>query len=266
MDYVVFGIGFGATLLVLGLMIRDLGPRVRYRTPSGPDGVFHAEQLVARVAWVRFCGALGAVLSVAGILFVVTTLICMALTMHDDTAPVVMGTALGVVVLVMALWTWAYFDRFGSYGILPEREVAPPPEPASDPTIARRDGEMEQRPESDSHDEEIAATTADPMMGPPLPEPRVRTPEERLAEASDPIEHDSAEADLDTPSTTRRMRVRTVQATQLHGHHGDPGNDTATTSGEPQAEPPTDSDSAGTTSDEDVSEPTVPPRDGITSR
>lgn len=137
LDYVVFGIGFGATLLVLGLLVRDIGPRLRYRAPSAPEGVFHAEELVAKVAWSRFCGALGSVLAIGGALFVLVTVVCMLIMLSDRTGGYVMAASLAVLVLLVAFWTWAYFDRFGSYGILPERQQAPsrqppPADPGSD--------------------------------------------------------------------------------------------------------------------------------------
>ncbi len=121
MDYVVFGIGFGATILVLGLLVRDLGPHLRFRESADGDDVLHAEELVGKVAWTRFCVALGSVLAIAGALFVVATLVCMVLVLSDETGQWVMLGTLAAVLLVVLFWTWAYFDRFGSYGILPER-------------------------------------------------------------------------------------------------------------------------------------------------
>jgi len=129
LDYVVFGIGFGATILVLGLLLRDFGPRLRHRAPRDGGAVLSAEQLVARVSWARFCGALGSVLALAGAVFLIVTLVSMLLVVSDDTGLWVMAVAYGLLIALMAYWTWAYFHRFGSYGILPERVEKPEPAP-----------------------------------------------------------------------------------------------------------------------------------------
>ncbi|HYH13209.1 MAG TPA: hypothetical protein VD789_12700 [Thermomicrobiales bacterium] len=234
MDYVVFGIGFGATILVLGLLVRDIGPRLRYRKPAGDDGIFHAEELVAKVSWGRFCGALGAVLAIGGMLFLVTTVICMVLRLSDETGGWVMIGSLAFIVLLLAFWTWAFFDRFGSYGILPEREeeqvVAAPPARVERPSVSERrpaareavtaseggtpadaDASTEEpaaeKPAGDESTEEQADTSEEEMETSTDEatdtEPRengetpLATPEERLAQMESPIDHGSAEGDLD---------------------------------------------------------------------
>ena len=238
MDYVVFGIGFGATILVLGLLVRDIGPRIRYRTPANEGGVFHAEELVARVSWGRFCSALGAVLALGGLLFLVTTVVCMVLRLSDETGGWVMLGALAFLLVMMAYWTWAFFDRFGSYGILPEREEAPeqeepaphgPERPALDEhdvegeapsTVAGANVSEPAEFETDevtAAEEEVATagSTGEEPHESPAPgddepdsgeagaeveeteEPPLETPEERLAQMETPIDHGSAEGDLD---------------------------------------------------------------------
>lgn len=149
LDYVVFGIGFGATLLVLGLLVRDVGPRLRYRTPTNPEGIFHAEELVARVSWSRFCGALGTVLALAGAAFLLITVVSMFLMLSDATGGLVMGISLLILFLLVAFWTWAFFDRFGSYGILPEREeMAPDTETSGAPDDTEPATNAEAKPEA----------------------------------------------------------------------------------------------------------------------
>lgn len=187
LDYVVFGIGSGATLLVLGLVIRDFGPLVRHRASTDPDRVFHAEELVARVSWGRFCGALGAVLALGGTLILIATVICMYLMVADSTGGWVMAVSFLALMIVVAFWTWAFFDRFGSYGILPERDDI-----AEDP-VSETDGKTAARP---ADAETIAGVTEPPNTtsgGSPEPEtdrPGADRPEERDGEAR-PLESDA---------------------------------------------------------------------------
>ena len=240
MDYVVFGIGFGATLLVLGLLVRDLGPHVRFRRPTHPDGVFHAEELVARVSWSRFCGALGTVLAIAGVIFILITATCMVLMASDNTAGAVMLGSLTLLCVLMALWTWAFFDRFGSYGILPEREDAPaPPDTASPDSASTASVQPAQDsgpakdivPDQDetspmTSDDDEADEPGDPSDTSPTDhstpdnEPNdhvLPTPEERIA-AAPPIDHESLEAELDAPVHSHgRPRRRNDRSTDSAG-------------------------------------------------
>ncbi|MDQ4045500.1 MAG: hypothetical protein M3173_08645 [Chloroflexota bacterium] len=247
MDYVVFGIGFGATILVLGLLLRDLGPRLRYRRRANNDGVLPADVLVAKVAWDRFCNALGAVLAIGGILFLLVTFVCIMLAVSDDTGGWVMLSALAVFFLMVLYWTWAFFDRFGAYGILLERTVAeeapePAPAPRREPVAAAEQApeaapdavapetddteepqerlivgpvleEVEPRqdaePESTADEEETAEAEREDSEPEDVEEMVVLTPEERLAQHEEPLDHGSAAGDLEeTRGIARPSAVR----------------------------------------------------------
>ncbi|HEV2126988.1 MAG TPA: hypothetical protein VGR22_00020 [Thermomicrobiales bacterium] len=244
MDYVVFGIGFGATILVLGLLLRDLGPRLRYRRQANDDGVLPADVLVAKVAWDRFCNALGAVLAIGGILFLLITFVCIILAVSDDTGGWVMLSALAVFFLMVLYWTWAFFHRFGAYGILLERSAAeeePEPEPAQrpEPMAGSEAGpvavapaaddavepqervivgpvldQVASRPEAEHEevaDEEAKIADSEPEAAEPEngEQTVVLTPEERLARHEEPLDHGSAAGDLDeTPGVARPSAAR----------------------------------------------------------
>lgn len=249
LDYVVFGIGFGATLLVLGLLIRDFGTRLRFRSPTGADGVLHAEELVARVSWSRFCGALGTVWATAGLAFIVITVVCMLFMVSDARAGWVMGISFLLLLVAMAFWTWAFFDRFGSYGILPERDVVderPVVEraPAEAPEVVKdHDGHGVVASDDTSIAPEHVTTgsltssdnesVTDERLDDTSPEatatetPSLPTPEERMAAATSPMDHESHEADLDTlaPASSRpqRQAFRPAPADM----HSDTSSDTA---------------------------------------
>lgn len=247
MDYVVFGIGFGATILVLGLLLRDFGPRLRFRRSKDGADVLSAEELVGKVSWSRFCNALGSVLALTGAVFLLITLVAMILVVSDDTGFWIMAGSYGMLLVIIAYWTWAYFHRFGSYGILPERsEPAPvpvarpkpsppaeavyagPPVPSPDenaetaavpsedddqPTPAEEEDAPESEQVVSAADEEIpnAGDPAVPDIEGESPEPaRLETPEERMAHTEAPLDHGSAEGDLDlAASGPRRPGTRT---------------------------------------------------------
>jgi hypothetical protein len=83
--------------------------------------VLKAEELVARVAWARFCSSLGAALAIGGFFLLIVTGIAMALRLSDTAATIGVGLALLAIIVLMALWTWAFVNRFGLYGIVAER-------------------------------------------------------------------------------------------------------------------------------------------------
>lgn len=250
LDYVVFGIGFGATILVLGLLLRDFGPRIRFRRALDGGDVLGAEELVAKVSWTRFCTALGSVLALAGAAFLIITLVAMILVVSDDTGLWIMSSAFGVLLVVIAYWTWAYFHRFGSYGILPERAEpepafseprrapqstsANPPAPAPDDDFDDDESYEVESPasedqgdefEDDSGDlaEDLGATGIDEAKT--ETEPRLQTPEERLAHAESPIDHGSAEGDLDLAvSGPRRPGAFSPRHTEADHDHIDTGD------------------------------------------
>lgn len=208
MDYVVFGIGFGATLLVLGLVIRDFGPHVRHRKSTDPQGIFHAEELVARVSWSRFCGALGTMLAIGGALVLVATVVSMYFRLSDETGGWVMAGSLVTLIVIVAFWTWAFFDRFGSYGILPEKDQAisevtrPDEPPPAGPTRIQPEGHDR---DSSQVEAETSSKTGDQDTGQrgsaeaTTPDRPTITPEERLARSESALDHDSHEADLGVP-------------------------------------------------------------------
>jgi hypothetical protein len=169
-DYVVFGIGMGASLVLAGIIGRTLGPSVRYRTSRANGEVLKAEELVARVAWARFCSSLGAALAIGGFFLLIVTAIAMALRLDDTLATVIVGLALFAVIVLMALWTWAFVNRFGLYGIVAERprKVKQPSEPRPEkaarethrPRFGREKKQKEPEPIPDSPIPSIELSTA----------------------------------------------------------------------------------------------------------
>lgn len=173
-------------------------------------------------------------LAIAGAIFLIATLVCILLMVSDGTGGWVMLGTLAVILLLLLYWTWAFFDRFGSYGILPERdeviEEAPAQAIATVRPAASPTGPNPSTAGANATKPAPRQETAVPVGPPPPPdvsdepeasedtgtteetpgEERLETPGERLAHAETPLEHGSAEADLDiAASTSQRPSSRT---------------------------------------------------------
>ena len=124
MDYVVFGTGYGATLMLLGWALRTFGPGARYKDPD--DGaVMAADAILARISWRRFAAALGAVIVTAGASFILVTVALILINPGDGAGALVALICLVLILLAVAIWTWLYVGRYGTHGILPERREEP---------------------------------------------------------------------------------------------------------------------------------------------
>ena len=121
MDYVVFGTGYGATLMLLGWAIRMFGPGLRYQSTEddGPQG---ADVLMARLAWRRFISALGAVIATSGVLLVLITFLVILIDPGDSAGAIVGWTCFGLILLAVAAWSWFFVGRYGTFGVLPPRQ------------------------------------------------------------------------------------------------------------------------------------------------
>lgn len=118
MDYVVFGTGYGATLMLLGWALRTFGPSLRYQDPD--QNVDHGiEFSVARTSWRRFAAALGAVVTTAGAVFVVVTFALILINPGNSMGAIIAWISFGLILLAVAAWAWVYVGRYGIYGILP---------------------------------------------------------------------------------------------------------------------------------------------------
>jgi len=119
-DYIVFGTGYGATLLVLGWAVRTFGPKARFRD-ADQDSPARADVLVYRAAWRRFAEALGAVMATAGAGVIVLTFLTALINPGDHAGAVILRVCFALVLIGTAVWLWLYVARFGVDGIIPER-------------------------------------------------------------------------------------------------------------------------------------------------
>ncbi|MDQ4099162.1 MAG: hypothetical protein M3121_01520, partial [Chloroflexota bacterium] len=130
MDFVVFGTGTGAALVLIGWLGRDLGPRLRDRAPSDDEAVLGVEEMVARVSWARFCGSVGAALALSGAVLLLVTIATLVLRVSDETGSIVMLATYASILVAMTAWSWAYVRRFGVYGVVRRRQPEPERAPA----------------------------------------------------------------------------------------------------------------------------------------
>jgi hypothetical protein len=108
-DFVVVGFGLGALAVLLGLLLRDIGPR---RLRVRPGLVLAASEVVRRVAWGRGCRAAGRTLALAGAALWLVPVVALVAGLSDR-----IGAILVLAVLVLATggvgaWAVAYAHRY----------------------------------------------------------------------------------------------------------------------------------------------------------
>lgn len=158
MDYIIFGTGSSATLILIGWLIRDWGPRLRDRKPAEEE-VLSASDLVTRMAWARFCASGGMAILICGVLIMLATLAAALFAPTDRSATIAVLSTFGLAAVLMLIWTGLYLRQFGTMGVLrprPQREkqeapaatVTEPSEigPASAAGIGDRDDETAAAP------------------------------------------------------------------------------------------------------------------------
>ena len=117
MDYIIFGMGTGASLVLVGWLLRELGPRIRDRAPA-KGTVLSGGELVMRMAWARFCGTCGMALLLCGLLILLVAGILTLLAPSDDLGTAVILAVFGLVGVLMLIWTALYLRQFGTMGIV----------------------------------------------------------------------------------------------------------------------------------------------------
>lgn len=116
-DYVVYGTGYGATLMLLGYAVRTWGPGWRFRDGEA-DAYDRREFRTARSAWRRFTAGLGAVIATAGAALVLLTFILMLINPGDGIGSTIALSVTGLLLIAIAVWAWLFFTRFGPWGIV----------------------------------------------------------------------------------------------------------------------------------------------------
>lgn len=120
MDYVVFGTGYGATLMLLGWALRTFGPGLRHSSSNG-DHVESGDRMLAKLSWSRYATGLGTLITTAGAVLILVTFVTMLINPGDDWGGMVAWISFGLILLAIAFWNWIYVGRYGVHGVVPER-------------------------------------------------------------------------------------------------------------------------------------------------
>lgn len=105
MDFVVAGFGFGAAIILLGFVIRDLGPLFRRARLAEPAAG-------RRIEWKRLCHEVGASLIGGGLALCLTTLVPLLLGASDAAGGRIVLVASGLLAAVISLRTVQSVHRY----------------------------------------------------------------------------------------------------------------------------------------------------------
>ena len=150
LDYIIFGLGAGATLTLVGWAFREWGPSVRDRSPAGAETVLSGYELVDRMAWQRFCRSCGALLAIVGLLVLLATIIATALMLSNRTGSTIVLSTMAACVVATLVWLGLFLHRFGARGI-----IRPKPTPLTESISSRTPS---------------AAAPRGSFIGPPIPD------------------------------------------------------------------------------------------------
>jgi hypothetical protein len=115
-DYILFGAGTGASLAVIGWILREWGPRLRDGR-TNDDVIYSASELIDRMSWARFCASCGMAMVAAGTLILLATAVVAAWNPGDQLASRILVGMYVFVSLLMLLWAFLYTRQFGTSGI-----------------------------------------------------------------------------------------------------------------------------------------------------
>ena len=161
-DYFIFGIGFGASLVLLGWGLHQYGPGLRFRRADADKEVLRAEEMILRQDWTRFCTALGALLLVAGAIVLLATVVTLLVRPSDRVGSIIAGTLFVLVLAGAAVWIGLFVNQHQGLGFRSEapirRSAQRRPQPVEAPVLAADDAaavepEMEPAPVSIDHPE-----------------------------------------------------------------------------------------------------------------
>lgn len=215
LDYIIFGIGTGATLLLIGWVLREAGPALRDRRSRAAAEVLGAQQLVDQMRWSRFCAACGGALAMGGALLLLVTAIAMLVSPTDTGGVWAVLVTFGIVSVAMLVWAWLFVSRFGIAGIYRAKPAAPPIATATEADDVRDD--------RDDHDDAVgigdtaSARKAEQDLVPPViaPDPGTGPSPVAATLVAPAVEGEAVPVAAEEPSTGEVQRVR------IEGSEGD---------------------------------------------
>lgn len=114
MDYVLFGMGYGATLMLLGWALRTFGPQLKYSRPAQSE---ESNFVVEQRFWVRFIQGLGGVFAIVGTAMVLLTFVVVLLNPNDSTGTTISFAIWIFSIVAVLLWCVLYVHNYGLTGI-----------------------------------------------------------------------------------------------------------------------------------------------------
>lgn len=124
MDYILFGIGAGSSLVLIGWLLRDWGPAFRDRESRSGTEVLTAQQLVDQMRWARFCGSCGTAMAIGGAFVLLGTMIALVMSPTDTRGATIVLGAFVIAGVGMLVWSWLFVSRFGVAGVFRPKEAA----------------------------------------------------------------------------------------------------------------------------------------------
>lgn len=122
MDYILYGLGYGSTLMVLGCLFRYLGPALRYRERDDDvvDPFVDADDYEeARWKWRLFATGAGNVIALAGTFLLLVSVILMITNPGNELGQWIALAVSVLMVFSIAVWAWMFFRKWGA--------ITPPP-------------------------------------------------------------------------------------------------------------------------------------------
>ncbi|MBA2248428.1 MAG: hypothetical protein H0W23_09870, partial [Chloroflexia bacterium] len=165
MDYIVFGVGTGSSLLLIGWLLREVGPALRDHRSRAANEVLGAQQLVDQMRWARFCGACGVALALGGALVLIITLIALLASPSDTGGAWAVLSAFGIAAAAMLVWAWLFVSRFGIAGVYRTKSAPAWSTTALDPFVVSISGDH------DEEDDDLEDATSVDTLEPTLDEP-----------------------------------------------------------------------------------------------
>lgn len=223
MDYIIFGLGVGATLTLAGWSLREWGAAIRDRAPA-PEAVLSGSELVDRMAWRRFCRSCGTVLAIVGALVLATTLAATLLMASNRTGTIVVLSACSTGAIATLVWLGLFLHRFGSRGIL-----RPKPVPAKTAQPAAKAAAT-------------APRTSPGVFGPPAPlqatstAPSVATPATGEANVEVPEDTIDRAPDAEAPSIAAEAEETVAETRNVTTAFGPPAPKAEAVAAPPQAD------------------------------
>ena len=109
MDFVVVGFGLGALGVLLGLLLRDVGPWWRR---ARPEQALEASELIRRVAWGRGCRAAGRTLALAGGALCLMPVVALIAGLSDRLGAILVLAVLALATGGVVAWSATYAHRY----------------------------------------------------------------------------------------------------------------------------------------------------------